>query len=252
MAHDFSGKVAFVTGAAQGIGKEIAVTLAKGGAAVAAIDLKEESLAGTVEAINLAGGKAIAIGCDVSKMDQVEAAVKRTADELGGVHILVNNAGIIRDNLLFKMTEDDWDMVMAVHLRGAFNTVKQASKYMTEQKYGKIVNLSSRSALGNRGQSNYSAAKAGIIGLTSTLALELGKFNINVNAVAPGFIETPMTDSTAARVGVAKEDFQKGAAAATPLGRIGQPVDIANVVAFFASDESGFVTGQTLHVNGGR
>lgn len=252
MAHDFTGKVAFVTGAAQGIGKEIAVVLAKGGASVAAVDLKEDSLAGTVEAINLAGGKAIAIGADVSKMDQVEAAVKRTVDELGGVHILVNNAGIIRDNLLFKMTEEDWDQVMAVHLRGAFNTVKQASKYMTEQKYGKIVNLSSRSALGNRGQANYSAAKAGIIGFTSTLALELGKFNINVNAVAPGFIETPMTDSTAARVGVDKTDFQKAAAANTPLGRVGQPIDIANVVAFFASDESSFVTGQTLHVNGGR
>ncbi|WP_106848339.1 3-oxoacyl-ACP reductase FabG [Blastococcus sp. Marseille-P5729] len=252
MAHDFSGKVAFVTGAAQGIGKEIAITLAKGGAAVAAVDLKEDSLAGTVEAINLAGGKAIAIGCDVSKMDQVEAAVQKTVDELGGIHILVNNAGIIRDNLLFKMTEEDWDMVMAVHLRGAFNTCKVATKYMTEQKYGKIVNLSSRSALGNRGQANYSAAKAGIIGFTSTLALELGKFNINVNAVAPGYIETPMTDSTAARVGVDKEDFKKAAASATPLGRVGQPIDIANVVAFFASDESGFVTGQTLHVNGGR
>lgn len=252
MAHDFSGKVAFVTGAAQGIGKEIALTLAKGGASVAAIDLKADAVAGTVEAINLAGGKAIAIGCDVSKMDQVEAAVKQTVEELGGLHILVNNAGIIRDNLLFKMTEDDWDMVMAVHLRGAFNTCKVASKVMTEQKYGKIVNLSSRSANGNRGQANYSAAKAGIIGFTSTLALELGKFNINVNAVAPGFIETPMTDSTAARVGLDPEDFRKAAAEVTPLGRVGQPLDIANVVAFFASEESSFVTGQTLHVNGGR
>ena len=249
----FDARIAVITGAAQGIGFGTATRFAEEGASVAILDLDEGAAAAAAAKLPTSDGAShIGIGCDVADSAAAGAAVERVVAELGGIHVLINNAGVTRDNLLFKMTEDDWDMVMAVHLRGAFNTAKSASKYMTEQKYGKIVNLSSRSALGNRGQANYSAAKAGIIGFTSTLALELGKFNINVNAVAPGFIETPMTDSTAARVGVDKEDFKKGAAAATPLGRVGQPIDIANVVAFFASDESSFVTGQTLHVNGGR
>ncbi|PRZ40396.1 3-oxoacyl-[acyl-carrier protein] reductase [Antricoccus suffuscus] len=244
-------RVAFVTGGAQGIGQATAVKLAQDGAAVAVVDLKEEACAATVERISLAGGKAIAIGADVADMAAVQAAVDKTAKEFGRLDILVNNAGVTRDNLLFKMTEQDWDTVMGVHLRGAFNTCKSAQKYMVEQKYGKIVNLSSRSALGNRGQANYSTAKAGLQGFTATLAIELGPFNINVNAIAPGYIATPMTDATAQRVGADVSDYQKAAAERTPLRRVGQPEDIANVVAFLASDASGFVTGQTLYVTGG-
>ncbi len=244
-------RVAFVTGGAQGIGQATAVKLAQDGAAVAVVDLKEEACAATVERINLAGGKAIAIGADVADFAAVQAAVERTAKELGRLDILVNNAGVTRDNLLFKMTEQDWDTVMGVHLRGAFNTCKSAQKYMVGQKYGKIVNLSSRSALGNRGQANYSTAKAGLQGFTATLAIELGPFNINVNAVAPGYIATPMTDATAQRVGADVGDYQKAAAERTPLRRVGQPEDIANVVAFLASDAASYVSGQTLYVNGG-
>ena len=244
-------RVAFVTGGAQGIGQATAVKLAQDGAAVAVVDLKEEACAATVERINLAGGKAIAIGADIADLAAVQAAVDKTAKELGRLDILVNNAGVTRDNLLFKMTEQDWDIVIGVHLRGAFNTCKSAQKYMVDQKYGKIVNLSSRSALGNRGQANYSTAKAGLQGFTATLAIELGPFNINVNAVAPGYIATPMTDATAQRVGADVGDYQKAAAERTPLRRVGQPEDIANVVAFLASDASGYVSGQTLYVNGG-
>lgn len=244
-------RVAFVTGGAQGIGQATAVRLAQNGAAIAVADLKEEACAATVERVNLAGGKAIALSCDVSKMDQVKAAIDKCAQELGRVDILVNNAGVTRDNLLFKMSEEDWDMVMGVHLRGAFNTTKCAQKYMVEQKCGKIVNLSSRSALGNRGQANYSTAKAGLQGFTATLAIELGAFNINVNAVAPGYIVTAMTDATAQRVGFDPEAYQKAAAERTPLQRVGQPEDIANVVAFLCSDEASYVSGQTLYVNGG-
>ncbi len=244
-------RVAFVTGGAQGIGQATAVKLAQDGAAVAVVDLKEEACAATVERINLAGGKAIAIGADVADLAAVQAAVEKTVKELGRLDILVNNAGVTRDNLLFKMTEQDWDIVMGVHLRGAFNTCKSAQKYMVDQKYGKIVNLSSRSALGNRGQANYSTAKAGLQGFTATLAIELGPFNINVNAVAPGYIATPMTDATAQRVGADVGDYQKAAAERTPLRRVGQPEDIANVVAFLASDAAGYVSGQTLYVNGG-
>lgn len=250
MAEDIQ-RVAFVTGGAQGIGQATAVKLAQDGAAVAVIDLKEDACAATVERISLAGGKAIAIGADVSDMAAVQAAVEKTVQEFGRLDILVNNAGVTRDNLLFKMTEQDWDTVMAVHLRGAFNTCKCAQKYMVEQKYGKIVNLSSRSALGNRGQANYSTAKAGLQGFTATLAIELGPFNINVNAIAPGYIATPMTDATAQRVGADVSDYQKAAAERTPLRRVGQPEDIANVVAFLASDAASYVSGQTLYVNGG-
>jgi 3-oxoacyl-[acyl-carrier protein] reductase len=171
--------------------------------------------------------------------------------ELGRLDILVNNAGVIRDNLLFKMTEDDWDMVMNVHLRGAFLCCREAQKHMVAQQSGKIVNLSSRSALGNRGQANYSAAKAGIQGFTRTLAIELGAFGINVNAVAPGFIATAMTDATARRVGVEPEELRQAAAAAVPLRRVGLPEDVAGVVAFLASDDAAYVTGQTIYVDGG-
>ncbi|HEX6232038.1 MAG TPA: 3-oxoacyl-ACP reductase FabG [Jiangellaceae bacterium] len=243
--------VAVVTGAARGIGAATARRLAADGAAVAAIDLREADTQETVAAIEQAGGTAIGVGCDVADAGQVEAAFARTVAELGGLDILINNAGVIRDNLLFKMTEDDWDTVMSVHLRGAFLCSREAQKHMVVQKSGKIVNLSSTSALGNRGQANYSAAKAGIQGFTRTLAIELGPFGINVNAVAPGFIATAMTDATARRMGVEPEQFREAAAAAVPLRRIGEPEDIANVIAFLVSKDASFVTGQTIYVDGG-
>jgi 3-oxoacyl-[acyl-carrier protein] reductase len=247
----FADKVALVTGSARGIGAATARRLASDGAAVAVIDLREQDTEETVAAIRDAGGSAIGIGCDVADAGQVEAAVARTVAELGRLDILVNNAGVIRDNLLFKMTEGDWDTVMNVHLRGAFLCCREAQKHLVAQQSGKIVNLSSRSALGNRGQANYSAAKAGIQGFTRTLAIELGPFGINVNAVAPGFIATAMTDATARRVGIEPEEFRQAAAAAVPLRRVGVPEDVAGVVAFLASDDAAYVTGQTIYVDGG-
>jgi 3-oxoacyl-[acyl-carrier protein] reductase len=248
---DQTTRVAVVTGAARGIGAAVARRLAKDGNAVAVIDLEEGACAGTVQAITDDGGKAIAVGCDVSRADQVEAAVERVVAELGRPAILVNNAGIIRDNMLFKMTDDDWDAVMAVHLRGAFLMSRACQKYMTEDGFGRIVNLSSTSALGNRGQANYSAAKAGMQGFTKTLAIELGKFGVTANAIAPGFIETDMTAATAERVGVDFEEFKKLNAAAIPVQRTGKPEDIAAAASFFCGDEAGFVSGQVLYVAGG-
>ncbi|MGV2386324.1 MAG UNVERIFIED_CONTAM: SDR family NAD(P)-dependent oxidoreductase, partial [Thermobifida fusca] len=214
-------RVAIVTGAARGIGAATAQRLAAEGHAVAVLDLTKESAQATVDAITEAGGKAIALGADVSDTQQVEAAVKETAERLGPPTILVNNAGVIRDNLLFKMTDDDWDTVMRVHLRGAFLMSRAAQAYMTEQGWGRIINLSSSSALGNRGQANYSAAKAGLQGFTKTLAIELGKFGVTANAVAPGFIVTDMTRATAQRIGVDFEEFKAARAAQIPVRRVG-------------------------------
>jgi 3-oxoacyl-[acyl-carrier protein] reductase len=244
-------RVAIVTGSARGIGAATARRLATDGMAVAVLDLDEAACAGTVKEIADAGGRALAVGADVSKTDQVEAAVGRVVAELGEPTVLVNNAGVIRDNLLFKMTDDDWDMVLGVHLRGAFLMSRATQKYMVEQRYGRIVNLSSSSALGNRGQVNYSAAKAGMQGFTKTLAIELGQFGITANAVAPGFIVTDMTAATAARVGVSFEDFQQAAAARIPVRRVGQPADVANTISFLASEGAGFVSGQVIYVAGG-
>ncbi len=244
-------RVAIVTGSARGIGAATARRLAADGMAVAVLDLDEAACAGTVKEIADAGGRALAVGADVSKTNQVTAAVERVAVELGGPTVLVNNAGVIRDNLLFKMTDDDWDMVLGVHLRGAFLMSRAVQKYMVEQRYGRIVNLSSSSALGNRGQVNYSAAKAGIQGFTKTLAIELGPFGVTANAVAPGFIVTDMTASTAARVGVPFEDFQKLAADRIAVRRVGQPEDVANVISFLVSEDAGFVSGQVIYVAGG-
>jgi 3-oxoacyl-[acyl-carrier protein] reductase len=245
------GRVAIVTGAARGIGAVTARRLAADGMAVAVLDLGAGSGDATVQAITAAGGHAIAVGADVSQDDQVEAAVGTVAAELGPPVVLVNNAGIIRDNLLFKMSEDDWDTVLGVHLRGAFLMTRSVQKHMVDQRYGRIVNLSSSSALGNRGQANYSAAKAGMQGLTKTLAIELGQFGITANAVAPGFIATDMTAAAAARLGMTFEDFQAAAASQVPVRRVGQADDVAHTISFLASEGAGYVSGQVIYVAGG-
>jgi len=242
----FKDRVALVTGAGRGIGAATAQLFAKEGAKVAVSDLDEgpaKEIAGPI------GG--LAIACDVSDRVQVERMVERTVKEFGRLDVLVTCAGIIRDNLLFKMTDDDWDAVIDTHLKGTFLCARAAQKLMVEQKYGKMVFLSSTSALGNRGQANYSAAKAGLQGMARTLAIELGAFNVNVNTVAPGFVETRMTRATAERMGVDYEAFKLGAASQIPLRRVGRPDDIANVIAFLCSDESSFVSGQTVYARGG-
>jgi 3-oxoacyl-[acyl-carrier protein] reductase len=242
----FKDRVALVTGAGRGIGAATAQLLAKEGAKVAVSDLDE------VPAKEIAGPLGgLAIACDVSDRGQVENMVERTVKELGRLDILVTCAGIIRDNLLFKMTDEDWDAVIDTHLKGTFLCARAAQKHMVAQKSGKMVFLSSTSALGNRGQANYSAAKAGLQGMARTLAIELGAYNVNVNTVAPGFVETRMTRATAERMGVDYETFKLGAASQIPLRRVGQPEDIANVIAFLCSDESSFVSGQTIYVRGG-
>ena len=244
-------KTAIVTGSARGIGAAVAKRLAADGLAVAVLDLDEANCADTVNAITEAGGKAIAVGANVADEASVAAAVDKVVAELGAPTVVVNNAGVLRDNLLFKMSVDDWDTVLAVHLRGAFNVTKAAQKYMVDAGWGRIVNLSSTSALGNRGQANYSAAKAGMQGLTKTLAIELGKFGVTANAIAPGFIETDMTAATAARVGMDFEEFKKLSASQIPVNRTGVPEDIAHTASFFVSEGAGFVSGQVIYVAGG-
>jgi 3-oxoacyl-[acyl-carrier protein] reductase len=244
-------RVAIVTGGARGIGAAIANRLAAQDRAVAVIDLDEASTAGTVEAVRAAGGRAIGIGADVSRTEDVEAAVARVADELGAPTILVNNAGILRDNLLFKMTDSDWDQVVAVHLRGAFLMSRAVQRHQVGAGWGRIVSLSSTSALGNRGQANYSAVKAGLQGFTKTLAIELGRYGVTANAIAPGFIATDMLRQTAERMKVTYEDFLAGAAKEIPVARVGRPEDVAEAAAFFTSDAASFVSGQVLYVAGG-
>ncbi|MGY1692553.1 3-oxoacyl-ACP reductase FabG [Geodermatophilus sp. SYSU D01105] len=244
-------RVAIVTGAARGIGAATALRLARDGFAVGVLDLEEAAGKATVQAIEAAGGRALAVGADVSDAEQVEAAVARVAAELGAPTVLVNNAGVTRDNMLFKMTEVDWDVVMNVHLRGAFLMTRAVQKHMIEARWGRIVNLSSVSALGNRGQANYSTAKAGLQGFTKTLAIELGKFGVTANAIAPGFIETEMTKATAERIGIPFEDFIAGAAKEIPVQRVGQPEDIAHLVSFLVSEGAGFVSGQVVYAAGG-
>jgi 3-oxoacyl-[acyl-carrier protein] reductase len=246
-----NGRTAIVTGAARGIGAGVARRLAQDGFAVAVLDLDEAACKPVVEEMEDVGGRALAVGVDVADEQAVQAAVERVVEQLGAPTVLVNNAGITRDNLLFKMSTDDWDAVMNVHLRGSFLMTRAAQRYMTEAGWGRIVNLSSVSALGNRGQANYSAAKAGLQGFTKTLAIELGRFGVTANAIAPGFIETEMTMATAARMGVDFEDFKQAAAAQTPVARTGTPADIAHAVSFFVSEGAGFVSGQVLYVAGG-
>jgi 3-oxoacyl-[acyl-carrier protein] reductase len=225
--------------------------LAQDGANVAVLDLSAEACQETVEAIEATGAEALAVACDVSSEEQVEKAFDEVAEKFGGVHILVNNAGLLRDNLSFKMTESDWDTVLDVHLKGSFLCSRAAQKYMVEQEYGKIVMTSSIVALGNKGQANYSAAKAGLQALARTLALELGRFNVNVNAVAPGWIETEMTKEAAERVGMTMDDMKERFAKNIPLKRFGRVDDIANVVSFLVSDEAAYISGETIYVAGG-
>ncbi|MCT9818904.1 3-oxoacyl-ACP reductase FabG [Microbacterium sp. W1N] len=246
-----AARVALVTGAARGIGAAIAQRLAADGHAVGVLDITADACGDTVAAITAAGGRAVALGADVADAAAVEAALSRLVDELGAPTILVNNAGIIRDNLLFKMTEDDWDAVLSVHLRGAFLVTRAVQAHMVAAGWGRIVNLSSTSALGNRGQANYAAAKAGMQGLTKTLALELGRYGVTANAIAPGFIQTDMTRQTAARIGVPFDEFVAAATREIPVGRAGTPDDIAAAAAFFCAPEAGFVSGQVLYVAGG-
>ncbi len=244
-------RVAIVTGAARGIGAATAERLARDGFAVAVLDLEEAACEAVAGRIRDAGGRALGVGVDVTDAARVEAGVARVADELGPPVVLVNNAGIIRDNLIFRMTETDWDAVMDVHLKGAFLMSRACQAHMTAQGYGRIVNLSSSSAQGNRGQANYSAAKAGLQGFTKTLAIELGKFGVTANAVAPGFIQTDMTAATAERIGVPFDEFLAHTASQIPVQRVGQPEDIAATIAFLVSEEAGFVSGQVVYVAGG-
>jgi 3-oxoacyl-[acyl-carrier protein] reductase len=245
------GRVAIVTGAGRGIGAAEAIKMAQEGAKIAVLDLSAEAGQDTVEAVEKAGTEAVAVACDVSSSKMVGAAFEEVAHRFGRIDILVNNAGLLRDNLLFKMSEDDWDKVMDVHLKGSFLCTKAVQKYMVEQEYGKIIMTSSIVALGNKGQANYSAAKGGLQALARTLALELGRFNINVNTVAPGWIETEMTKEAAERVGMSMEDMKERFAKNIPLMRFGRPEDIANVVAFLVSDEASYISGETIYVAGG-
>jgi 3-oxoacyl-[acyl-carrier protein] reductase len=248
---DLVGRVAFVTGAAQGIGAATARRLVRAGAAVAVADLNTDRAGEVAFSIEEAGGKAIAVACDVSSSAAVAAAFAQTREELGPVGVLVNNAGVLRDNYLFKMSDDDWDMVINVHLRGTFNCTREAQADMVAQRWGKIVNVSSVAALGNTAQSNYSAAKAGIQGLTKTHALELGKFNINVNSVAPGFVETDMIRATAKAQGVDYETYRQRAVERNPMKRVAQPEDVAGAVALLCSEDASMINGQIIYVAGG-
>jgi 3-oxoacyl-[acyl-carrier protein] reductase len=241
----FEGQTALVTGGAKGIGAATAARLATEGAQVVVADFDEAAATETAERI---GGRAVR--CDVTSRADVEAAVAAAA-ESGRLDVLVTCAGIIRDNLIHKMTDDDWEAVIATHLRGTFLAAQAAQAVMTQQGGGSMVLVSSVSALGNRGQANYSAAKAGLQGLTKTLAIELGRFGVRANCVAPGFIATAMTQQTAERIGMSFEDFQATAAEQIPLRRVGQPEDVAGVIAFLCSDDAAYVTGQVIYVSGG-
>ncbi|MGB2571241.1 3-oxoacyl-ACP reductase FabG [Micromonospora citrea] len=247
----FADRIAVVTGGAQGIGGATAHRLAAEGAAVAVVDLDADRSQAVADEIVAAGGRALGIGCDVTDADAVAAMSARVLQTYGAVHVLVNNAGITRDNLLFKMPLSDWEAVLTTNLTSMFLCCQAVQEHMVAARYGRIVNLSSRSALGNRGQVNYAAAKAGVQGLTATLAVELGPFGVTVNAVAPGYVATAMTAATAQRVGSSPEEHQRMVAEHTPLRRVAQPTEIASVIAFLASDDASYVTGQTLYVNGG-
>ncbi len=245
------GRVAMVTGAARGLGRATAARFAREGARVCLTDVDLEGASIAAKDLVDGGMDAFASRVDVTSRTEVETAVGRIVERYGRLDILVNNAGVTRDNLLFKMDDDEWRTVLNVHLTGAFMCSRAAQKHMVERNYGRIVNVSSTSALGNRGQANYSAAKAGLQGFTKTLAIELGRYGVTVNSVAPGFIETEMTRATAERMGVDWEDFVAARIENIPVGRGGRPEDVASAILYFASEEAGFVSGQVLYVAGG-
>ena len=251
MTGRFEGWTALVTGGGRGIGAATAIRLAVDGARLVISDLDLEPADAVSAQIRSQGGSALAVACDVTDRLAVEALVDRAVREYRSLDVLVTCAGVLRDNLIHKMTDNDWDLVVDTHLKGTFLCAQAAQRVMVPARWGKMVFLSSNSALGNRGQVNYSAAKAGIQGMARTLAIELGPFNINVNAVAPGFIETRMTQSVAQRTGIDYEDLKRVAAERTPLRRTGRPEDIAGVICFLCSDDASFVTGQTIYASGG-
>jgi 3-oxoacyl-[acyl-carrier protein] reductase len=250
MGGRFEGRIALVTGGGRGIGAATASRFAADGAAVVVSDLDREPAEAVAQEIRSGGGRALAVACDVTDRSAVEALFNAASGEFEAVDLLVTCAGIIRDNLVHKMSDDDWDMVIDTHLRGTFLCAQAAQRLMVPRRFGKMVFLSSNSALGNRGQANYSAAKAGLQGMARTLALELGPFNINVNTVAPGFVETRMTRSVAERTGIDYEALKKAAAERAALRRTGRPEDIAGIITFLCSEEASFVTGQTLYATG--
>jgi 3-oxoacyl-[acyl-carrier protein] reductase len=252
MAKRSEGRVALITGGARGIGAATAERLAEDGAAIAIADLDSAGAEATAKEI-VASHKVPAIGlkCDVSQAAEVDRTVAQIVERLGSLDILVNNAGITRDNLIHKMSDEDWDLVVAVHLRGAFLCSRAAQREMVKRNWGRIINLSSVSALGNRGQTNYSTAKAGLQGMARTLAIELGRYGVTANAIAPGFIDTEMTRATAIRLGRDPEEWKEERAKEIPVRRAGVPRDIANVIAFLCSDEASFVSGQVIYVAGG-
>jgi 3-oxoacyl-[acyl-carrier protein] reductase len=245
------GRVALVTGAGRGIGRATATRFAREGARVCLADVEPGGAAEAAGSLVDSGMDAFATRMDVTSRTEVEDAVEGTVERYGRLDILVNNAGITRDNLFHKMADEEWRTVLNVHLTGAFLCTRTAQKHMVEQGYGRIVNVSSTSALGNRGQANYSAAKAGLQGLTKTLAIELGRYGVTVNTVAPGFIETEMTRETASRLGLDFEEFVAEMVKGIPVGRGGWPEDVAAAILYLASEEASFVSGQVLYVAGG-
>jgi len=242
---NFSGKTALVTGSGSGIGRSIAMLLAESGANVVINDVSQKDADATAQEIQSLGRKSLSMTASVSDRNDVQVMFERIKSQFGGLDILVNNAGITRDGFLMKMTEDQWDQVMDVNLKGVFNCCQESARIMADKKYGKIVNIASASAqMGNIGQVNYAASKGGVISLTKTLAKELAQFNITVNAVAPGFIETPMTAKVPDKV---KDHLINQ----IPLRRAGTPEDVAQAVCFLASDAAAYITGQVLSCNGG-
>lgn len=238
-------KIALVTGAAQGIGKAIALRLANSGADLAVVDMNLEKAEETAKEIEKLGRRAIALKANVASLQEAEAMMDETVTRLGAIHILVNNAGITRDALILRMKEEDWDAVISVNLKGVFNCTKAAVKYMSKQRYGRIVNIASIvGEMGNAGQANYSASKAGVIALAKTIAREFATRNITCNAIAPGFIETAMTEALSEKV---REELAKQ----IPMGRLGAPEDVAEAVVFLVSDAAGYITGHVLNINGG-
>ena len=246
MRFDLSNKTAIVTGASQGIGETIAIEMAKSGAIVFCLARNKEALDTTIKKITENGGKATAFSCDISNNDDFKSIILNIVKEYGSIDILVNNAGITKDNLLMRMSDDQWDDVLNINLKGSFTCIRSVIKHMMKKKFGRIINITSIVGItGNAGQANYAASKSGLIGLTKSIAKEVASRGITANCVAPGWIETSMTDQLSTEV---KNKFLSQ----IPTGKIGQSKDIANTVIFLASDEAEYITGQTITVDGGR